>query len=197
MSQVFKDVGNFVSKELSADKKRLIVTFQPTSGKLAGKDVVRSSFVSALDSEVITTIKSLKEGDPITIDIAINKVGDKTYRNLVAIRNGHEQTVTSSKKTGGDYNDRAAKGQALNLAMQIAIAEGKQHDTDYILSLIPAMISLGETVQGDKTTTATASSTTTTKTKPAGTTATKFKKKEEPSPWDDLEDDDLSDLLEL
>lgn len=199
MSQVFKDVGNFVSKELSEDKKRLIITFQPISGKLAGKDVVRANFVSALDSEVIKTVKSLKEGDPITLDIIIKKVGGNTHRNFIAVRNGHEQTVTSSKKTGGDYNDRAAKGQALNLAMQIAIAEGKQHDTDYILSLVPTMISLGETVQGDKTTTAkTASSTaTTTTTKTTGTTATKFKKEEEPNPWDDVEYDELDDLLEL
>lgn len=31
-----------------------------------------------------------------------------------------------------DYSQRAAKGQAYNLAVSTAIAEGKQHDNEYI-----------------------------------------------------------------
>jgi len=51
------------------------------------------------------------------------------------------------KVAKNDYNDRAAKGQALNLAVSFAIAEGKQNDDAYILSLVPRMIKLGEAVQ--------------------------------------------------
>ena len=192
MSDVYQDTGEFVRTELSADKKRLTLIFKPVDGKLRGKEVIRSNFVSALDSKTISTVKELKAGDHVTIGITLNKKGDITYRNFVSVEPGLSETKTTATKTS-DYNDRAAKGQALNLAMQIAIAEGRQHDTDYILSLIPAMISLGETVQGDKI-----PKTTATTTKTAGTTATKFKKKEEPNPWDDLDDDvDLSDLAEL
>jgi hypothetical protein len=31
-----------------------------------------------------------------------------------------------------DYSQRAAKGQAINLAIQTAIADGKHHDNEYI-----------------------------------------------------------------
>lgn len=48
-----------------------------------------------------------------------------------------------------DFNTRAARGQALNLAMQLAIAQGKSDDDDYILSLIPRMLKLGAAAQKD------------------------------------------------
>lgn len=53
----------------------------------------------------------------------------------------------SSRSSSSDFNTRAARGQALNLAMQIAIAEGKAHDHDYVLSLIPNLLKLSESVQ--------------------------------------------------
>lgn len=33
-----------------------------------------------------------------------------------------------------DFSQRAAKGQAYNLAISTAIADGKQHDNEYILA---------------------------------------------------------------
>lgn len=46
-----------------------------------------------------------------------------------------------------DYNERAARGQALNLATHQAISEGKGLDKDYIVSLIPFYLDLSNTIQ--------------------------------------------------
>lgn len=47
-----------------------------------------------------------------------------------------------------DYNIRAAKGQAFNLAVNQAVAEGKQKDTKYIYSLFIRYYELGQLIQG-------------------------------------------------
>jgi len=46
-----------------------------------------------------------------------------------------------------DYNERAAKGQALNLAMSVAIAEGKQNDLRFILQQVARFLELSNTIQ--------------------------------------------------
>lgn len=46
-----------------------------------------------------------------------------------------------------DYNIRAAKGQAFNLAVHRAISEGKGDDTKYIFSLYLKYYDLGQLVQ--------------------------------------------------
>ncbi len=47
-----------------------------------------------------------------------------------------------------DYNVRAAKGQAFNLAVHDAIALGKQEDVKYILTKYVKYYKLSDTVQG-------------------------------------------------
>jgi hypothetical protein len=39
----------------------------------------------------------------------------------------------STERSGDQYSERASKGQAYNLAVLTAIADGKQHDNKYIL----------------------------------------------------------------
>lgn len=166
--QVYNDLGKFVGveKETKNDKTSLIVSFIPTSGPLEGQVVVRRGFVTALKNS-IETIKSLRVGDEVTLNVTLNQVGERTYRNLVGVQAGHvaitktlgaktyasrhTHNISTTASSKGDYNDRAAKGQALNLALQVAMAEGKHHDDDYILSLIPRMLKLGEAVQGGET----------------------------------------------
>ena len=46
-----------------------------------------------------------------------------------------------------DYNIRAAKGQAYNLAIAQAINEGKTEDTKYIYSLFIKYYELGQLIQ--------------------------------------------------
>lgn len=166
--QVYNDLGTFVSVERieRAGKPYFTISFSPTSGPMAGKTMQRGGFASALKNS-IDTIKSLREGDDVTLLVTLNKVGDKTYRNLVGVETGHIKQASAPKKSftprsqgtnenygktyKNDYNDRAAKGQALNLAMQVAIAEGKVGDDNYILSLVPRMLALGEAVQSGAT----------------------------------------------
>ena len=98
MSDVYQDTGEFVRTELSADKKRLTLIFKPVDGKLRGKEVIRSNFVSALDSKTISTVKELKAGDHVTIGITLNKKGDITYRNFVSVERGLSETKTTATK---------------------------------------------------------------------------------------------------
>lgn len=176
--QVYNDLGTFVSvaKIERAGKPYLNIEFTPSTGPMAGKVMTRGGFADSLKNSV-ETIKSLREGDDVTLNVTLNKVGDKTYRNLVGVEAGHVQQASSPKKSfpskprgtsenygktyKNDYNDRAAKGQALNLAMQVAIAEGRASDDNYILSLIPRMIKLGEAVQSGETSVTTDSSSST------------------------------------
>ena len=46
-----------------------------------------------------------------------------------------------------DFNMRAAKGQAMNLAVQQAITEGKADDTRHIYSLYVKYYELGQLLQ--------------------------------------------------
>jgi len=159
---VYNDLGTFVSLEKleRAGKPYVQVIFKPTSGPMAGNEMKRGAFYDSIKNYA-NTLKQLREGDDVTLKVTVNESGGKKYRNLVGVELGH---VAQAKKSfnsnpgGGtnnnygkvaknDYNDRAAKGQALNLAVTFAIAEGKQDDDAYILSLVPRMIKLGESVQ--------------------------------------------------
>ena len=107
-------------------------------------------------------ITSLRPGDAITLELTFNG----QFKNLAGVIAGHvenpnrvpmkgaESGGTPSfgvKKSGNDYNERAARGQALNLAMTVAIAEGRGADDAYILSLLPRMLNLGEQAQNAST----------------------------------------------
>jgi len=157
---VYNDLGTFVSLEKleRAGKPYIQVIFKPTSGPMAGNEMKRGAFYDSIKNYA-NTLKQLREGDKVTLKVTVNEVGGKKYRNLVGVELGHvaQAKKSFSSPTGSnnnygkvaktDYNERAAKGQALNLAVTFAIAEGKQNDDDYILSLIPRMIKLGESVQ--------------------------------------------------
>ena len=159
---VYHDLGTFVSLEKieRAGKPYVQVVFKPNSGPMQGNEMKRGAFYDSIKNYA-NTLKQLREGDDVTLKVTVNEVGGKKYRNLVGVELGH---VAQPKKAGGgfsggggnsnfgkqaktDYNDRAAKGQALNLAMTVAIAQGKFDDDAYILSLVPRMIKLGEAVQ--------------------------------------------------
>lgn len=159
---VYHDLGTFVSLEKieRAGKPYVQVVFMPNSGPMRDKEMKRGAFYDSIKNYV-NTLKQLREGDDVTLKVTVNEVGGKKYRNLVGVELGH---VQAPKKSGGgfsggssnsnfgkqaktDYNYRAAKGQALNLAMTVAIAQGKFDDDAYILSLVPRMIKLGEAVQ--------------------------------------------------
>lgn len=147
--KTFQDVGTFVeyTAEQRAGSPYINVTFKATDGPLTGKTVTRGNFATSVDKTALSTIKSLTEGETITLTLTAKEGKDgKTYRNLTNVEKGTKVNSKATKNT--DYNDRAARGQALNLAMQVAIAEGRAHDDEYILSLIPRMTALGETVQG-------------------------------------------------
>lgn len=47
-----------------------------------------------------------------------------------------------------DYNTRAAKGQAFNLAVHEAVARGKENDPKFIYKRYVFYYTLGDTVQG-------------------------------------------------
>ena len=122
----------------------------PQTGPLAGKEIGIGNFITNLNPETIDTLKSLAEGEAITLKVE-QPEGTK-FRNLIGVTRGVDKNVQKTHKkfakaSSNDYNDRAAKGQALNLAMQVAVVEGRHHDTDYIMSLVPKMLKLGEDVQ--------------------------------------------------
>ena len=154
-AKVYNDTGTFVRYEKiqRANKPYVNVIYSPTSGPLAGQEVARGGFADSLKASA-EVIKAMAEGDDITLKVTLNKKGEKTYRNLVGVEKGIQaqpkfQKSRSFTKTDnkGDYNDRAAKGQALNLAFQLAAAQGRAEDDAYILSLVPRMLTLGEKVQ--------------------------------------------------
>jgi hypothetical protein len=55
--------------------------------------------------------------------------------------------MTTTTNTGYS-NDRAAKGQAINLAVHEAVSLGKQDDTTYILSRYLHYYKLSQLIQG-------------------------------------------------
>jgi len=141
----FNNIASFVriEKLKRGNSPYVQVIHIPNSGPLAGKEVGVGNFATRFDKPTIDVLKSLKEGDIITLEVE-QPEGTK-FRNLMDVTKGEKKKF--AKAASGDYNDRAAKGQALNLAMQVAIAEGRAHDDEYILSLIPRMLKLGEEVQ--------------------------------------------------
>lgn len=116
----------------------------------SGKEITDFVFGSTLKANptLADILKSLKPGDPIKTQ----KEKKGKYTNLVAV---YRDDGTSSKSTGTrhtsssnvDFNTRAARGQALNLAVTVAVAEGKHNDDSFILSQIDRFIKLGEMVQ--------------------------------------------------
>jgi hypothetical protein len=165
----FHDLITFVSvkpvKKLArgVEKPGIEIAYTPIykDGRAhTGAPWTKSAFADSLKG-CKNVLTSLREGDAATLELTING----QYKNLAGVIAGHVENpnrvpmkgATSSgtpsfgvKKSGGnDYNERAAKGQALNLAMTVAIAQGKFDDDAYILSLIPRMLKLGEAAQND------------------------------------------------
>lgn len=182
------------------------VVHTPQTGPLAGKEITVGNFVSNLNSEIIDTMKSLTEGETITLHVE-QPEGTK-FRNLTGVTRGvvkaTKKTSSSTKPTNTDYNDRAAKGQALNLAMKVAISEGKAHDDSYILSLIPRMMKLGEGVQngfgvklqGTKSTMETSTSTTSAQKTTQTPTVSESSATAATTGTPELEDDDFQGLFD-
>ena len=172
--EIFDDLGTFVSANLvsrntkNGAKPYIEVLYNPklSGGKVyKGEPYRRGAFQDSLKSSQ-NVLTSLREGDPITLKVVLNG----KFRNLVGVETGHPETphrspsasriaaTTQAPKT--DYNERAAKGQALNLAMTIAISEGRASDDSYILSLVPRMLALGEAVQNGNSQLSTTTTTT-------------------------------------
>lgn len=167
----FHDLVTFVSvkpiKKMAkgVEKPGIEIAYTPVrrDGKPhQGAPWTKSAFADSLKN-CKNVLTSLREGDAITLELTING----QYKNLAGVIAGHVEnpnliTKASSggsstpsfgvKKSGGnDYNERAAKGQALNLAFQVAIAQGRVDDDAYILSLLPRMLKLGEAAQNAST----------------------------------------------
>lgn len=204
-TKTYQDLGTFLSAELSDDKKRILVHFSPTTGNYAGKQFTRSAFVTSLDDITRQTIKTLTQGDPVTIDTIVNG----KFRNLQGITKGHKKVSNYvAKPQNNDYNQRAARGQALSLATNLAIAEGKGHDNEYILSQVARFLTLSETVQEAKdvhninpqSSTPTTNDASNAEVQPGKTTTkavTGIKSSTPSAPSESSEVDDLADLLDL
>lgn len=165
--EIFDDLGVFVSANLisrntkNGAKPYIEVLYTPvlSGGKTyQGEPYKRGAFQDSLKGSQ-SALTSLREGDAVTLKVVLNG----KFRNLVGVQAGHVDTPHRSPSTSRvssgsfspapktDYNERAAKGQALNLAMTVAISEGKATDDSYILSLVPRMLALGEAVQNGNT----------------------------------------------
>jgi hypothetical protein len=170
----FHDLVTFVSvkpvKKMArgVEKPGIEIAYTPIykDGRAhTGAPWTKSAFADSLKN-CKNVLTSLREGDAITLELTING----QYKNLAGVIAGHienpnrvptkiatnlvgERTpMPGVRKSGGnDYNERAAKGQALNLAMNKAIAEGRGDDDAYILSQIPRMLKLGEAAQNAST----------------------------------------------
>ena len=160
----FHDLVTFVSaypvKKMArgVEKAGIEIAYKIGDGsRHKGEPWKKSAFADSLKG-CKNVLQSLREGDLITLELTVNG----NYKNLAGVIAGHIDNPNLITKAGqnnsnqsfakaskSDYNERAAKGQALNLAFQVAIAEGKQNDDAYILSLIPRMLKLGEVVQDD------------------------------------------------
>jgi hypothetical protein len=162
----FHDLVTFVSvkpiKKMARgeEKPGIEIAYKIGDGsKHKGAPWTKNAFADSLKN-CKNVLTSLREGDPITLELTVNG----NYKNLAGVIAGHIDNPNkvpygdaAKKTTGGgqsfakvaktDYNERAAKGQALNLAMTAAISQGRGADDNYILSLIPRMLALGEAVQ--------------------------------------------------
>ena len=166
--EVFDDLGTFVSANLisrntkNGAKPYIEVLYNPKlSGDKThtGEPYKRGAFQDSLRGSK-NTLSSLREGDPVTLKVVLNG----KFKNLVGIEAGHTAipnrspsasraaaTTNNSTSSGGDYNTRAANGQAANMALAIAISEGKAHDLAYIKSLKPHTTAIGEFYQNGDT----------------------------------------------
>lgn len=52
-----------------------------------------------------------------------------------------------SNEVKPDYNTRAAKGQAYNLAILTAIADGKHHDKKYVIEMFLKHLNFAQALQ--------------------------------------------------
>ena len=91
-----------------------------------------------VEYEVRNNINTTKATN-ITVDVLAKEVKkeDKYAGN----------SGTAIKSSNPDFNTRAARGQALNLAVSVAIADGKHADDSYILGQVARFIVLGAQVQ--------------------------------------------------
>jgi len=166
----FHDLCTFVSvkpiKKMArgVEKPGIEIAYLIGDGsKHKGAPWTKNAFADSLKN-CKNVLTSLREGDAITLELTING----NYKNLAGVIAGHienpnkipfgDKASSGStpsfgvKKSGGnDYNERAAKGQALNLAMNVAIAHNRFEDDAFILSLIPRMLKLGEAAQNAST----------------------------------------------
>ena len=166
----FHDLVTFVSvkpvKKMArgVEKPGIEIAYLIGDGsKHKGAPWTKNAFADSLKG-CKNVLTSLREGDPITLELTVNG----NYKNLAGVIAGHIEnpnkipfgnaatssggsTTPSFGKPKTDYNERAAKGQALNLAFNVAISEGRGNDDNYILSLVPRMLALGEAVQNGST----------------------------------------------
>lgn len=171
--EIFDEIGTLVSaptttfRNVQGEPKAYTnVVFAPinASGKAyTGEGLKRGGFQEGLiasgSQDVLT---SIPVGGAITLKVTLNESGGRTYKNISSIINGHvenpnripfESKSSNSSgdgvrsSSGGDYNNRAAIGQALNLAMNEARAVGMSGDDSYILGLLPRFLSLGTQAQ--------------------------------------------------
>jgi hypothetical protein len=162
----FHDLVTFISakpiKKMArgVEKPGIEIAYKIGDGsKHRGEPWTKNAYADSL-KHCQNVLQSLREGDLITLELTVNG----NFKNLAGVIQGHidnpnklpigggQQSNSNSsfaKPVKNDYNERAAKGQALNLAFQVAIANGKVDDDAYILSLIPRMLKLGEAVQND------------------------------------------------
>ena len=136
------------SVDLEANKgkfKGVALTYTTLKNKKQIDDFIFHSMVSKNEA-LKSVLKSLKPGDTIKVHKEKNAKG---FMNTVAI---YTNTATSGAGRtlgagGADFNTRAARGQALNLAVSVAVAEGKHADDKFILSQVARFLKLGSLVQ--------------------------------------------------
>ena len=93
----------------------------------------------------------VKKGDTVQFAYVSETNGQYTNNSVdkksLVIHDANPEVVHQSVIKKDDYSTRAAKGQALNLAVSIAIAEKKHMDDNYILAQVDRFLELGEKVQ--------------------------------------------------
>lgn len=101
----------------------------------------------SIKTELADKIKGLAAGDKVTLI----KEKQGNFLNLVDIQEVREKrthsATVSKTETTDNFSQRAARGQALNLAVALAVSKGKGDDDAFILSQVDRFLALGEKVQ--------------------------------------------------
>ena len=121
----------------------------------SGKDYTVRLSAKALgfNKALATKVKSLKPSEIVAL-LYTTKGNFSNLSDIVEADSpaAARSAVANTTTTGGtDFNTRAARGQALNLAVSVAVASGKHMDDKFIMGQIDRFLKLGEAVQAGET----------------------------------------------